>query len=214
MDKVIAVGSQMGMGKDTVADHLCRKLNNTVRYHETRWQRIGFANAVKKVFMDAFNVDLDFIEKWKRIPEPPPGFDMPVRQGLQQIGDGFRKIKATIWLDTAFRNEGNYIISDVRYINEVKRVHKEKGINILVWRPNFENDDPNPSESEILRLICYFRDLGVDGPVNQDLVQADSHRPDGAEQVHYFLRNDTDLEGLYKKVDDKLASYVQQKLAQ
>jgi hypothetical protein len=201
MDKVIGIGGQLANGKDVVADYLVLRLNETILDGEDRWQRLGFAHAVKQVFMDSFGVDWDFIEHWKRIPEPPPGFDMRIRQALQQIGDGFRKIKATIWLDIAFRKEGNYVISDVRYINEVKRVRKEGGINVLVWRPGFENDDPNPSESEILRLIRFFRDLNVDGKVSADLVASQPYRPDGAECVDYFIRNDGDLNHLYNKVD-------------
>src|SRR4051812_9353848 len=102
--QVIALAGQLCVGKDEVADYLVQRLNG--RYDRDdpaervrrafpdrrRWERASFAGAVKKVFCDAFGVDLAFIEAWKRNPAPPPGMLMPVRQALQFIGDGFRQI--------------------------------------------------------------------------------------------------------------------------
>lgn len=154
---VIGVAGQAQNGKDTLADQLQLSLNTWEKESldkkmadELIWNRSAFASAVKKVFCDTFGVDLAFVEQWKTVPEAPPGFDMPVRQALQFIGDGFRKIRSTIWLDLAFRDKSvPKIISDVRYINEFVRVKQEGGLNILVARPDKLNDDPNGSEAQI-----------------------------------------------------------------
>ena len=95
---IIGVAGQAQMGKDTLADRLCVELNKKNK----QWSRSAFANAVKQIFCKSFDVDLEFIEKWKGVSENPPGFDMNVRQALQFIGDGFRKIKSEIWLDVFF----------------------------------------------------------------------------------------------------------------
>jgi hypothetical protein len=84
---VIGVAGQAQMGKDTLADRLCEKLNaaggagvnDDHPAEHLHWTRGAFAANVKKVFCDTFDVDMDFVEKWKVIPEPPPGFDMTVQ---------------------------------------------------------------------------------------------------------------------------------------
>jgi hypothetical protein len=181
--RVIGIAGQMQNGKDTVADYLAEKIG---------WGRYAFATGVKEVYCDAFGVDLDFIEKWKTNPEPPPGFDMPVRQGLQFIGDGFRKIVPTIWVDRCFRElevAGPTVLSDVRYMNEaiaingvnerrampegdlqaeVERAEDEDdietlGLTVLVWRPGKENTDPNGSEAQMRPYMEWCRDTGYEG---------------------------------------------------
>lgn len=151
--KVIGVAGQAQNGKDTIADRMMVHLNNL----EESWKRTAFAWKVKQIFCDTFNVDIEFVEKWKVIPEPPPGFDMPVRQALQFIGDGFRKIQANVWVDQPFRDKSQPInISDVRYVNEFSRIHQEGGMNILVARPDRLNNDQNGSEAQIRPYVDWF----------------------------------------------------------
>ena len=139
--KIIGVAGQMRAGKDTISDYLTTIIG---------FERASFAANVKRVFCETFGVNLEFVEKWKVIPEVPPCFSSTVRQGLQQIGDGFRKIKGDIWVELVFRVlNKNIVISDGRYINELERIRKEKGLNILVWRPGYENNDPNGSEAQL-----------------------------------------------------------------
>src|SRR3990167_3977741 len=101
MSKLISIFGQLSSGKDCLADYLVNRLNERQMIGE--FSRSAFANAVKKVYQDAFGVDRDFVEKWKRIPEPPPGMNINVRKGLQFIGDGFRRIKSDIWIEIALR---------------------------------------------------------------------------------------------------------------
>jgi len=108
---VIGVAAQLQNGKDTLSDYLAYKLNEIypkfycdkeinppevvaknelkAKINSPYWQRASFASNVKKVFCDTFDKDLDFVEKWKTNPEPPPGFSKNIRQSLQFIGDGF-----------------------------------------------------------------------------------------------------------------------------
>jgi hypothetical protein len=201
--KVIACAGQAESGKDTAGDYLAKKLNEIIVHEDDKWKRIAFANAVKKVFMDTFNVNREFVEEWKRKDEIPEGFDMPVRKSLQFIGDGFRKIKGNIWIETAFRTSDNIIISDGRYINEAKVISEKGGITVLVWRPRFENDDPNPSESQIRPFVDYCAKNLSDGPIlgTDDLKYFD-----------FFLKNDGSLEDLQKKIDQILIPFVIEKI--
>jgi hypothetical protein len=184
--KIFGVAGQLRNGKDEIADFLASKLS---------YKRAAFAYNVKRIFCETFGVDLEFIEKWKTIPESPPGFDMPIRQALQFIGDGFRKIKNDIWVDLVFRNDPKEIvISDCRYINELKEIKKNGGLNILVYRPGFLNDDPNKSESQIKPFVLNFIEKGIEGKVKDD--------NENFSLIDYFIINDGTLEDLHKKIDN------------
>lgn len=207
--KAIGVAGQYGVAKDEVSNFLAKKLSGD-------WKRIGFAHAVKKVFMDTFDVSWDFIEEWKRKPEAPEGFDMNIRKSLQFIGDGFRGIKSDIWLEIAFRNTSNIILSDVRYNNELKAVKDHGGINILLWRKGYENDDPNPSESQIKPLVNWFVKSGLEGDVrnlnsNHPMLERAGQNeliPEEARYIDFFIRNEGTLEDLYKKVDNMIIPHL------
>lgn len=196
--KVIGFSGQMRMGKDECANYVAKSFPT--------WERSSLAKSVKQIFCDAFDVDVDFIEEWKSNPEPPPGFLKSVRQSLQFIGDGFRQIKSSVWMDLAFR-EGQKIFSDVRYVNELQKVKEAGGVNVLVWRPGFENDDPNGSESQIRPVIDYFRNLNCEG--STDVMCLNIHNaPDGVQYVDYFIRNNGSIEELYRKIDTQLVPYL------
>lgn len=224
---VIGVSGQLRNGKDTVADHLFQKLDPNFG-----WKRTAFASNVKRIFCETFGVDLAFIEEWKVKDSIPPGFGMNVRRGLQQIGDGFRQIYPTIWLDLVFRESGPKIISDVRYINEVKKVKEEGGLNILVVRPGYVNDDPNGSEAQIkpyTRWGLYYTDwlaskiVTVETPDDDKVVLRADHRQTTVDRRSYYIpefmhlfdmviRNDGTLDDLYRIIDDRVLPFVESKL--
>jgi hypothetical protein len=193
--KLIAVYGQLANGKDVLCDDLAVELNQK---SGEKWERGAFANAVKNTFCSAFDVDRDFIEKWKRIDSPPPGFLLPIRKGLQNIGDGFRQIVPDIWIKIALREarSNNMIISDGRYINEAKSVKENGGINVLIYRDGFLNDDPNPSEAQLRPLIIYARDYLSDGTININNLR---NCPEGMQYFDVFIRNETDKNTFLKK---------------
>ena len=212
--EVIGVGGQMQNGKDTVADYIAAK----IRCLEEPWDRGAFAAGVKDVFCDTFGVDRDFVEEWKIKDEIPSGFDMTVRKSLQFIGDGFRQIKGLVWVEKPFRNRNSpVIISDVRYINELEKVSSVGGINILVWRPDKENDDPNGSEAQIKQIVDYWKSTDVDGDTHDHLqtVMAknccDHGLQAGAEFVDIFLRNLEGVDELLEKVNQIVLPYIQER---
>jgi hypothetical protein len=211
--QVIGVAGQLAQGKDQLADYLAKRLNERQHNdHVKLWNRIGFAHAVKKVFMDTFDVSWDFIEEWKRKSEPPPGFDLPIRQCLQFIGDGFRKMKSNIWIEVGLRTDKNIIISDVRYMNEAKAIREKGGLTVLMWRKGWENEDPNPSESQIKPTVDWFVQSGMEGDVR---VELPGETPCAAGVSNpglfdFFFRNEGTIEDLYRKVDEILVPAIEE----
>jgi len=188
---IIGVAGQFRQGKDMASDHLASKLGLS---------RDAFAYGVKKVFCEYFGVDADFVERWKVIDEPPPGFSMPVRRGLQFIGDGFRKIRDDVWVDSLFRRTPTDVaISDVRYRNELAAVQDRGGKNLLVYRPGYLNDDPNGSEAQIRPFVEHFLAAGKEGVV-------DSGGEFGL--VNFFVINDGALDDFYAKLDELVIPHL------
>ncbi|MDB5307985.1 MAG: hypothetical protein JWO38_2187 [Gemmataceae bacterium] len=186
----VGIGGQARSGKDTLGAHLVEQLNRTAGLG--RWERRGFADAVKRIFMDVFDVDATFVETWKTVPEPPPGFRLPVRSCLTLIGDGFRQMRPTVWIDRLFRDvRSHLVVTDVRYRNEVHGIRHRSGVIILLYRPGFTNDIPSPAEQELLPLIRRLLDLGTEGPVRGTDVPCD-----------YFLINGGSIEDLLRKADE------------
>jgi hypothetical protein len=203
--KVIGVAGQAGNGKNVIVDYLVKRLSE--RSNEI-WKQASFAASVKKCFCDYFGKDLAFVEEWKRNPESPPGLQKPVRQALQFIGDGFRQIQSDIWIETAFRiNEPPFILSDVRYFNEARAVRKHGGMNILIWRPGFENDDPNPSEAELRQVIEWFSKYSDGGVLcNQNMPNQETKLFD------VFVRNEGDVNDLHAFVDSTVIPHIEKTL--
>ena len=209
---IIGAAAQLNSGKDVLCDYLFNKLNGNGG--SDLWKRSAFANAVKNVYERSFGVDRDFIEAWKRDPNPPPGMLMNVRKGLQFIGDGFRQIKSDIWIDIVFResDKKNVIISDCRYINEAKAIKGRNGITILMHRVGFLNDDPNPSESQIRPIVEFCLNRLKDGKIPSLGSIAQLNPPDGIEFYDFFLNNDGTLEDLYRKIDKLLLPFIEERM--
>lgn len=203
----ILFSGQLAAGKDTAADHLHARLGPP-------WERAALADAVKDIYASAFGVTREFIEAWKRNPEPPPGMEMNVRKGLQFIGDGFRTIKSTCWMDIAFQRP-NRIFSDGRYVNEARAVKRRNGYSVLVYRPGFMNDDPNQSEAQIRPVVEWCVQTGQNGPINFD-VELNSYLRCGVTEdivanYDYFLYNSGTVEQLHASIDANLLPVVRRK---
>jgi len=203
--KIIGVASQAQHGKSRLAERLAAKLNRQEGF--SCWKQLGFADEVKRVFCDSFGVDLEFLEKWKVNPEVPPGFDCPIRRGLQLIGDGFRNIRDTIWIDLVFKHNIPMIIGDVRYPNEFFGIKKRGGLNILIGRPDRVNYDSNSSEALIRPYVLWALENFKD-PFT-DLREKDlSLGPQGMDCFDLFLRNDSSLEQYYYVIEEMVVPFV------
>jgi len=205
----IGIAGQRRAGKDTLADYIFEKLSKDQDF-QIDFERAAFASNVKKVFVETFDVDYEFIEEWKVKPTPPPGFDMTVREALQFIGDGFRKIKSSIWIDLMFRNGRNKIVSDVRYINEGSRIVSEGGFNLLIAHPDRVNNDPNGSESQIRPYAVWcLENLPMSGDPNKFTGE---NKPEHMSLFSYFIRNDKNMSDLYQVADSQILPFIKIKI--
>lgn len=210
MFKTVGIGGQLMSAKDTAADYLATKLSTLCH---TPWKRNAFANKVKETFELAFNKDRDFIEKWKRLEIPPPGFNKNIRQCLIGIGDGFRQMHPNIWIEQAFQNlDSHQIISDCRYINECNYIRSQGGICILLWRPGFMNSLQNPSEQEYMPFIrkCLDSQSWVTGQERWQPFEGEISE-NMEIPFDYFLRNEGTIEDLYRKIDDSIIPFIRKK---
>jgi hypothetical protein len=188
---VIGVAGQLRQGKDLASDHLARTLG---------LDRGAFATGVKQVFCEYFGVDMAFVERWKVVDEPPPGFLVSVRKSLQFIGDGFRSIKDDVWIERLFSQHPHDVaISDVRYRNELAAVRERGGINVLIYRPGFMNDDPNGSEAQIRPFVEHFLAEGREGGVTAD---------GDFGLVDFFLVNDGGIDDFRAKIDELVVPFL------
>jgi hypothetical protein len=202
----IAAFSQHSMGKDTLCDYVSSKLN---KGKKKEWKRTAFADEVKNTFCKNFGYTRAFIEEWKRKDEIPEGLKVTVRQALQKIGDGFREINPDIWIDIALRSEEKIIISDGRYINEAKKVKERNGFNILIYRSNFLNSDPNRSEAELRPLLEHCNNIIPDGKIYHGTLV---RYPEGLDHFDVFIRNSGDIKEFYAKIDKYVLPLIVDKL--
>jgi hypothetical protein len=200
----IAFAGQLCFGKDCAADYLAKRLNKIGKTGD--WYRTSFADAVKRIFCESFGVTRAFVEEWKRIPEPPPGMLKPIRQSLQFVGDGFRQIQDDIWIQKSLNNEAQEILADSRYYNEAIAVRARKGLNVVIYRHGFLNDDPNPSEAQVRPICEWCFKTQTDGPINHNV---EGEKPKFSEYYDFYLNNSGTLEELYVKIDNLLIPYIE-----
>ena len=140
--KVVGICGLIGHGKDTAAGFLI----------EEGFQRISFAGVLKDACANIFGWDRillegntsesrsfrERIDPWwaKRLDIP----DFTPRYALQYIGTNvFRKnFHPDIWVAACERQiemaEGNVVISDCRFFNELDVIKRLGGSTVVVWR--------------------------------------------------------------------------------
>ena len=175
----IAICGKMASGKTTLAEYLVNE------YHET--SKFSLADAVKRFARFVYDI--------------PEGHKD--RVAFQKIGDGARKeLYENIWIDTLLNkiahyevvsnNKGfikNFIIDDVRYVNEVlelkndgwliikleidEELQKERLINTYPkdWEIHF-NARNHPSETEIDLITEDMVDLVIKSSNGNNLEKA------------------------------------------
>ena len=114
------------------------------------WQIIRFADKVKDIVCTLIDCTRGDLEKEEfKTKNVLCGYSP--RQLLQLVGTDFGRnvIHKDIWVNLTFRNYDEYskwLISDVRFKNELEIIQKNKGIVIRVIRPELESMDQHESE--------------------------------------------------------------------
>ena len=158
---IIGLAGLKGSGKDTVAAYLVKTY---------QFERKAFADPLKQSVAALFGIDFSDIEKMKNSPhsfvdlvthrEPGKANDeehakrMTFRKFLQLYGtESHRGVFGDdFWVDQTLPVGGYYrgrkiVVPDVRFPNEVERVHSLGGKVLLVDRMGCDASDVHPSEN-------------------------------------------------------------------
>ena len=154
---IVAVSGKMGSGKDTAAEMLSYLLfctdESTVTYQDfVNYKRScikfprthAFADNLKKCLSILLNVDVDRLNdrdfknssiEWLN--------GLTVRQMLQKFATGVRnEISEDFWIQSLFRKfhpeTDFWIITDLRYMNELSAIRKYESIIIRIIRNDVE----------------------------------------------------------------------------
>lgn len=162
---LIGISGHKQSGKNTVASMLqyllyCKAHNIVSLYEDWKlgnyksdWIIKSFAENLKKCISIIFNIDPENLEKEEfKCQKIPKIFgDYTWREVLQKVGtDLFRnQFNINIWVNSlaSYYNGENWIISDVRFPNEVDFITKNKGIVIRVSRNKVLYNDKHISET-------------------------------------------------------------------
>lgn len=187
---LVGVAGQARMGKDTVGSMLA------VRYG---LKKRAFAHAVKRVVVECFGFDMSDIEYWKTRNTKPPGLDVTMRETLQRVGDGFRVIKPSVWIDMALgASDTSGVFCDVRYMNEAQELKRRGALLVLIGRTDALNRDANASESSLRPMIEWFLTHTHEPLVDIRHVQ---HAPSDVYVFDWFVRNDGDVATLGRSLE-------------
>lgn len=176
---IIGINGFKGVGKDTVADYLVDKYDFT---------KLSFAGKLKEAVAALWGISVEEVERYKseeelwgvevcsiRIGE---GKSFSWRGHLQRFGTemGRNVFGEDFWvkqlLPSDFQHNGKkFVIADMRFENEMKRIKEFGGLTISITRPGIGPDGhaseayPNPA------LIDEFVDN--DGTIEELYVKID-----------------------------------------
>lgn len=174
---IVGITGYAGVGKDTLADLICE---------HTDFHKIAFADKVRELYLQlAPTRQLDFIKDhgWDYAKHN----DEQVRVGLQGLGSACRLVFGKdFWIKQAMPSKTeieyeNFIVSDVRYMNEARAIWANGGIVIRLKRDN------------VFPANQHISEVGID-EIPADLV-IDNHSPQSAlsEVLEYIGWEETKL---------------------
>jgi hypothetical protein len=147
---IIGLCGRAGTGKTSVAKYLVEKWANEI---------VSFAGPLKRMAMDIWGFTEEQVfgdASIKERVDPRLGFSP--RFALQRLGtDICRKhLGDDVWTDTLFRRikeKGDhkriYVIDDVRFVNEAKRIYNEGGSLFRLHNDSSISNDVGAHQSEI-----------------------------------------------------------------
>lgn len=158
---IIGISGRMGSGKDTVAK-MIQEIDAKYRGEETSiWEIKKYASALKKIASILTGVPETMFEipefKEKNMPENwrnTNGYLMTYREFLQRLGtEAVRNnIHHNAWVNALMSSctyKDNWIITDVRFHNEMDAIKKKNGIIIRVTRSDQDHKSYHISENAL-----------------------------------------------------------------
>lgn len=210
MRSIIGFSGKARHGKDTVGSFFAE---SAPKIGVGEWEIDNFAKPVKEIVSKIFGVSLAFIEEWKAIDSPPPGWNKTMREALVFVGNGARNFNPDVWVnhlvrrrsldnDEHRRSAPNLYITDVRYANEAKWIRSMNGgIVVRIHNPSapLVATSRNPSEVELDKETDDLIRAGIIGQVPASF----------GSPFDYILYNDETLNDLKKKVQSELIPFIE-----
>jgi energy-coupling factor transporter ATP-binding protein EcfA2 len=145
---IIGVCGRQGSGKDTIAGLINKITNN-------RFELRKFSSKLKECAGILLGVPVQLFEDREFKESYIVQYDMTVRELLQKFGTEFIRetVHPNLWIESTllgYTNQ-NWIISDVRFINESDAIRSRGGI--IVRTNRITKHDTHPSENEIDFII-------------------------------------------------------------
>jgi len=172
---IIGLCGKKLVGKDTVGAYIRSNYG---------FKRKAFADLVKQSAAVAFNFKEAQLEDQDFKEEVDPRFGITPREALQKFGVGMRSLFGDdFWVrrlqldQLAKQTLHNYVITDVRFPNELGAIRLNNGVLIKIERPQSINGNGSSHSSE---------------------TALDSIPP---EQYDYVINNTGDLSSLYEMID-------------
>ena len=187
---LIGLVGLISSGKDTVAERLVTHYG---------YKRDSFAKSLKDAVSSMFNWDREMLEgnttssrHWREQPDKfwseKMGKEVTPRLILQQFGTEVMRgqMYDGIWVDSVIgRYKGeNTVISDTRFINEIKTIKAHGG-----------------------KIVCVKRG---ELPTQKEMQEKGAHKSEWDwldSEFDYIINNTGTLEDLYKKVDDLIIRF-------
>lgn len=184
LPQIIGITGRKHNGKDTVGNYLVDHYG---------YKRIAFADKIKEACILIFGLSREqvFDENLKEVVDDFWG--VSPRTLLQYVGTDLLRnqlkqimphIDNNIWVKAVHKqimdewksNPGQkFVVTDIRFENELQIIKELGGVTVRVTRPTIENTDTHSSETQISQF-----------------------------DVEYDLLNDTTIENLYDLVDCKV----------
>jgi len=129
---IIGISGKLGSGKGTITKRLIELNSN--------FKERFFAEKLKKFVCDLCGIDYELSLTQEGKNTYIETFGMTLGELLQDIGTKLRDtVDVDIWIKSIFttmNNEGLYLISDLRFINECEYINKYNGVTLRVNRSN------------------------------------------------------------------------------
>lgn len=136
--KIIGIAGLAGSGKDTVGEAIVA----FGKFERENWEIKKFATELKRIasILTGYKIQDFESQEFKNAKLGPEWGDMTVRDMLQKIGTEAMRdnLHPDVWVNALFSTYGynsRWIITDVRFPNEVERIKQHNGTLIKVVRP-------------------------------------------------------------------------------
>ena len=163
---ILGISGHAQAGKDTIADYLVKNYGYT---------KMSFAKYLKEMVNDLFDLNdniykKDYLKKW----------GMTKRELLQIVGTKMREIHLNVWVyklfgiigqELLFGSKRFFVISDVRYPNEIAAIKEKDGSLIRVIRTGYKSplsleEQSHPSETALDNISDSEFDLVIKAKSN------------------------------------------------